>query len=109
MSSHKRRSSRGKHRSRRIRDKCKPITRKKVCGPSRSCRYPKSYSRAELVKKALKNEDILDEFGSRRAKSLSTPQLCSHLGLATRESVQFNRIINGRKCGPEPDKWNPKV
>ena len=103
-------SSRRKVRARsRSSKRCKAVSRKRVCGPRHSCRYPKAYSRAELLRKARKDDDLLDDFGSEGIDRLSTPQLCSHLGLVTREAVQFNRVIEGRKCGPEREPNNPNV
>jgi hypothetical protein len=100
-------SSKSKHKRGKS---CSPITRKKVCGPSRkSCLYPKIYPREKLVKKALSDDDILDEFGEKKTAKLSTPQLCTWLGLTSRESIQFNRVINKRICGPDPEPSNPKV
>jgi hypothetical protein len=95
-------------RSRRSLTRCKPVTKKRVCGPSPSCRYPNAYTRKEILKKASKDEDIKEEFDIPVSK-IRTEQLCSHLGLTTKESVQFNRIIEGRKCGPEQSKLNPNA
>jgi hypothetical protein len=100
-------SSRNKSPKRSSRRKCKVVTRKKVCGPSPSCRYPNAYLRKQILKLASKDEDIKDEYGD--VTRVRNEQLCSALGLMTRESVQFNRIIEGRKCGPEPSRFNPNV
>jgi hypothetical protein len=93
---------------RRSAAKCKAVSRKRVCGPIPSCRYPKAYARKEILKLAAKDEDVREEF-SKPLSKVSSEQLCSHLGLTTRESVQFNRVIDGRKCGPEPSRLNPNV
>lgn len=103
-------SSRRKYRSRyssRKKAKCKPISRRKICGPYKSCRYPHVYSRQQLIELAKK--DLKDDFSLKEIQSSSIPQLCSHLGLTTREAVQFNRVLEGRKCGPEPEANNPNV
>lgn len=92
------------------RTKCSAVTRKQVCGPSRkSCHYPNIYSRKNLLREASKDEIVLDEFEPGAIPKLSTPQLCSFLGLASKESIKFNRVINGKICGPDPEKSNPKV
>jgi hypothetical protein len=93
---------------RRSAAKCKAVSRKRVCGPIPSCRYPKAYARKEILKLAAKDENVREEF-NRPLSKVNNEQLCSHLGLSTRESVQFNRVIEGRKCGPEPSHLNPNV
>lgn len=101
----------GKKRSRKLSaDRCKIVTKKKVCGPSRkSCHYPNIYSRTDIIRRALNDDIVLDEFEPEKIPKLSTPQLCSFLGLASKESIQFNRVIDGRICGPDPEPHNPKV
>lgn len=108
-SSKRKQSSKKSHETRKKRSvKCKPITTKRVCGPVRSCRYPNAYSRKKILKLASRDQYIKLEFNKPLSR-VSNEQLCSHLGLATKESVQFNRIINGRKCGPIPSSLNPNV
>lgn len=104
------RRSPDKNRNRRSSKRCVPVTMKKVCGPSKSsCHYPRIYSRTNLIKRALKDDIVLDEFKPEKIPRLSTPQLCSFLGLASEESVKFNRVIEGKICGPDPEPSNPKV
>jgi len=91
-------------------DRCKTVTKKKVCGPTKkSCHYPNVYSRSDLVLRALNDDIVLDEFNPSQIPKLSTPQLCSFLGLASKESIKFNRVVDGRICGPDPEPSNPKV
>lgn len=52
---------------------------------------------------------VLDEFEPHKIPKISTPQLCSFLGLASEDSIRFNRVVDGRICGPDPEPSNPKV
>ncbi len=102
-------SSRRKYQlQKRSRSPCKPLTKRKVCGPRKSCRYPNVYKRSELVKKAKLSSRVRAGY-KKKIDRLSKDRLCYILKLSRLREIKKNRIIEGRICGPDKSSYNPKV
>lgn len=95
-----RRKSQGGSRSR----DCSPVSRRKVCGPRRSCKYPRAWSRRELIRYS-RNKDIRRK-DRKRIPGMDKTQLCSLLGLASFDDVSRYRVIGGRLCGADRSRYN---
>jgi hypothetical protein len=81
------------------------MSRKKVCGPNRSCEYPRTYKRFELVRLAKKRP----AFSSKAIEKAGKEELCSRLGLAMPEVTDNYRFIRGKLCGPNKSSYSKKV
>lgn len=100
--------SRNKKKSRsrsRSRGYCKtePITTEKICGPRKSCKYPKAYSRKQLYKLYKEKNG---KPPSDKVKSFSKERLCHKLDLVESENIGHYRFINQRICGPDKSIYN---
>lgn len=91
-------------RSRRAKN-CKVVTASRVCGPRKSCAYPKVYSRRMLVSRAKKSDDFT-RLKKEQIPTMSKYELCSRLGLTDPNIVKDYRIFQGKVCGPDKDKYN---
>ena len=87
-------------RRQKSRKTCKSKTLKKVCGPRKSCEYPNTYTRKELLKIAIDNPYLINK-PEEKIKTYGKNELCSRLELKNKEYVKNIRIINNKSCGPD--------
>lgn len=77
-----------------------PITKKKVCGPRKSCAYPHVYTRQQLVQYIKRHRDEID-IQDWELEDYSKEELCSVLDLSLPEIIDKYRMIDRKVCGPQ--------